>query len=174
MSDKDIVTPIKPSHPDHKPRNFIYGKNKLFNHIMITDLKKIIPERVYKTYYKFCVEREPVEKCLSDFFMYKNSFYHNKNMENFKWEEYLNAGNFPIDTAKYTDFNNNLCVDKILKYENLESELFLISKKLGFRFTGLNVRAKSGFREKIEVSKEAKLLIYNAFSNSNKHTGYSL
>jgi hypothetical protein len=171
MSEMDIVTPIKPSHPDHEPRNYIYGNYKLFNHIMINDLKKIIPKDVYKTYFKFCVEREPVEKCLSDFFMYKNSDYHKKNIN---WEEYLNEGNFPIDTNKYTDQENNLCVDKILRYENLENEILEISKNLGFKFNGLNVRAKSGFREEMQVTNKEKKLIYDAFTNSNKHTGYYL
>ena len=33
LSEDDIVTPIKPSHPDHKPSNNIYKGHKLFNHI---------------------------------------------------------------------------------------------------------------------------------------------
>ena len=173
MSQKDIVTPIKPAHPEHIPRNYIYNGRKLFNHIMISDLKKIFPEYMFKNYFKFCVEREPVDKCLSDFFMYKSSLYHNKNRKNITWEQYLHLGNFPIDTDKYTDFENNLCVDKILKYENLEEGLFEISKKLGLPFRGLNVKAKSGFREELDVSNNHKRIIYKAFSNSNKFTGYS-
>ena len=44
MSEKDIVTPIKPSHPEHVPRNYFYNGKKLFNHISISDVKKILPE----------------------------------------------------------------------------------------------------------------------------------
>lgn len=172
MSEQDIVTPIKPSHSDHKPRNYIYNGIKLFNHIMIKDLRKIIPMHVYNNYFKFCVEREPVDKCLSDYFMLKNSPYHNN--KKITWEDYLNAGNFPVDTDKYTDENYNLCVDKIIKYENLENEFYRVSQKLGFNFKGINVRAKSGFREKINVSKEEKIFIYESFSSSNKFTKYSL
>ncbi len=172
MSETDVVTPIKPGHPDHKPRNYVYGNKKLFNHIMIKDLEKIIPKNIYQNYFKFCVEREPVEKCLSDFCMQKNSEYHNKNKENLSWKEYLKIGNFPIDTEKYTDNKNNLCVDRVLKYEKLEDELYEISKILKFDFKGLKIKAKSGFREKIYVSEKEKKLIYKAFLNSNKFTGY--
>ena len=174
MSDKDIVTPIKPSHQDHTPRNYIYNGKKLFNHMMMSDLKKIIPQSVHDGYFKFCIEREPVEKCLSDFFMLKNSLYHIRNKIPLTWKEYLKAGQFPIDTKKYTNENNVLCVDKIIKYENLESDLFEISQKLGFKFSGVNVRAKSGFREKLVVSQNEREFIYSAFANSNKFTGYSL
>ena len=142
--------------------------------MMMSDLKKIIPHSVHDGYFKFCIEREPVEKCLSDFFMHKNSLYHIRNKKPFTWKEYLKAGQFPIDTKKYTDENNDLCVDKIIKYENLESDLFEISQKLGFKFSGVNVRAKSGFRERLVVSQNEREFIYSAFSNSNKFTGYSL
>ena len=174
MSDDDIVTPIKPSFPDHKPRNYIYKGNKLFNHIMISDLKKIIPTNIYDSYYKFCVEREPVQKCISDYFMLKNSTYHNKDQLHLEWQDYLNNGVFPIDTKKYTDLDNKLSVDQILKYENLNEEMSALSKKLGFKLDKINARAKSGFRENLEVSFDQKKKIYNAFSSSNLFTGYSL
>ena len=106
--------------------------------------------------------------------MHKNSFYHIKNKKPITWKEYLKNGQFPIDTKKYTNANNDLCVDKIIKYENLENDLFEISQKLGFKFSGINIRAKSGYREKLVVSQNEKEFIYSAFSNSNKFTGYSL
>lgn len=174
MAKTDTVTPIKPSHSEHIPRNYIYGNKKLFNHIRLRDLQKIISQKIYQNYYKFCVEREPVEKCLSDFCMQKNSNYHNRNNKNLSWKEYLEIGKFPIDTEKYTDDDNSLCVDKILKYENLQEELSEMSKILKFDFKNLTVNAKSGFREKIDVSTNEKKLIYNAFLNSNKFTGYKL
>lgn len=174
MSKKDIVTPIKPSHPDHCPRNYILGDKKLFNHIMISEVKKIIPKKIFDNYYKFCVEREPVDKCISDYFMLKNSSYHNQNNKNITWSDYINAGVFPIDTNKYTDSENNLCVDKIIKYENLNEEIAILSKKLGFKLSEIRTRAKSGFRESLDVSLADKKKIYNGFAVSNTFTGYSL
>jgi hypothetical protein len=159
-------------HQDHIPRNYIYNGVKLFNHMMVSDLRKIIPENIFNNYFKFCVEREPVDKCLSEFFMYKNSPYHSTKNQNMMWDDYVANGKFPIDTNKYTDDKNNLIVDKIIKYENLEEEFEELSKKLGFKFSGINVREKSGFREKLFVNKEQKDLIYYAFSSSNKFTGY--
>mgnify|MGYP001177739104 CR=1 FL=1 len=172
MSEDDIVTPIKPSHPDHKPRNYIYKGHKLFNHITLSDLKKIFPKEIINNYFKFCVEREPVDKCISDFSMYKNSEYHNK--DNITWDSYIRNGNFPIDTNKYTDEKNQLCVDKIFKFEKLNEELIKTTKLLGINFNGLNIRAKSGFRENIKITEKEKEIIYRAFSLSNKLTGYKI
>ena len=56
---------------------------------------------------------------------------------------------------------------KILKYENLNQELKDISLNLGFNFIGLNVRAKSGFREELNISNEDRRVIYNTFASSN-------
>ena len=174
MSEQDIVTPIKPNHPEHFPRNFIHNGKRLFNHIMIADLMKIFPETIFRDYYKFCIEREPVDKCVSDYFMHKNSPYHNKTKKELTWDEYINFRNFPIDTDKYTDKDNKLCVNKIIRYENLEEELTKISKKLDFPFNGINVRAKSGFRENLFVSNKDREIIYEEFYYSNKFTGYSI
>jgi hypothetical protein len=174
MSDKDIVTTIKPEHKTHMPRNYIYNGKKLFNHIMMSEVEKIIPYKITHNYFKFCIEREPVEKCISDFCMFKNSPYHNKNNKISNWEDYIMSGVFPVDTNKYIDEKNNLIVDKIIKYENLNIEMAAISKKIGFKFNGINIRAKSGFRENIIVKEEHRKIIYEAFSKSNSFTGYSL
>ena len=88
--------------------------------------------------------------------MLKNSPYHNKNNKNFSWEEYVNAGFFPVDSNKYLDEKNKLCVNKIIKYESLEKELYLISRKLGFKIDKINARAKSGFREDITTTNQTK------------------
>lgn len=174
MSDNDIVTPIKPEHQDHMPRNYIYNGQRLFNHIMMREVEKIIPNNIIHNYFKFCIEREPVEKCISDFCMFKNSPYHNKKNKISNWKDYVDIGIFPIDTDKYVDKKNNLIVNKIIKYENLNEEMRALSEKIGFKFDGINTRAKSGFRENIIVKDDQREIIYEAFSKSNVLTGYSL
>ncbi len=172
MDIDDIVTPIKPSFDGHQPRNFIYKGYKLNNHISAQNLYKVLPRYIFESYYKFCVEREPVDKCISDYSMLKNSPYHNHYTKFLKWNEYVNAKNFPIDADKYTNKINKLMVDKIIKYENLNNEIYDILERLGIPFSGINVRAKSGFRENITVTDQQKKIIYNVFKESNKHTLY--
>ncbi len=172
MGDNDVITPIKPNFEGHLPRNFIYEGYNLFNHISAQSLKKILPKNIFENYYKFCVEREPVDKCISDYSMLKNSPYHNYNTKFLKWNEYISARSFPVDVDKYTDEKNKLFVDKIIKYENLNDEMYEISQRLNIPFSGIKVRAKSGFRENVTVTREQKEIIYEAFKQSNKYTLY--
>lgn len=174
MSDKDIVTDIKPTFKDHKPRNQILGNKKFFNHMPGQEIKKCIGKKIYNTYFKFCVEREPVDKCISHFSMFKNSPHHKSKITEMSWSEYINSNYLPIDYLKYTDVSKNLIVDKILKYENLDFELKETLKKLGIKFNKLNVKAKANYRIKIDVSNNDKIKIYEAFKESNQYTGYKI
>ena len=79
-------------------------------------VKKFVGQKVWNTYYKFCVEREPVDKCLSYYFMRKNSPTSSKKRKSMTWSDFVKKGNFPIDYNFYT-YNNELIVDKIINYE---------------------------------------------------------
>ena len=85
----DVITPSFEAkhlsqnyHLDTKISNFlkflnlnnfsIFFKKKLHDHIHAKKLKNIINKNVYENYFKFCVEREPVDKCISYYFMRKN------------------------------------------------------------------------------------------------------
>ena len=116
--------------------------------------------------------------CISHFSMLKYSAYHNKGNENLNWETYINEKKFPLDHEKYTDIEGKMIVDKIIKYENLNKDLFYIMEKLGIPFQNINSFAKSGYREKKlsvdNVTYEHKKIIYDFFQPSLAYTGYSL
>ena len=105
--------------------------------------------------------------------MLVNSPFYYKNFKNMSFEEYIRRGEFPIDTSRYTDKNGNLIVDKILRYEDLNKALMAIAQQLGFNLE-LKANAKSGFRLDLNVTREQSRIIYEAFSSSNKYTGYCL
>lgn len=173
MDYNDIVTPIKPNFEGHQARNFIYKGYKLNNHISALNLKKLLPKNIFENYFKFCVEREPVDKSISDYSMLRNSPYHNNQTKFLQWSKYVDYRKFPMDVEKYTDENEQLLVDKIIKYENLNNEMYEITERLSFPYNGINVRAKSGFREDVKVTNLQRKVIYDVFEKSNKHTLYS-
>ena len=70
---EDVVTPIFPLEPGHEARNFGVGPRKFVNHMGGRQVRKFVGEETYNAYFKFCVEREPVDKCLSHFAMLKHS-----------------------------------------------------------------------------------------------------
>ncbi|MAP85613.1 MAG: hypothetical protein CL979_03445 [Euryarchaeota archaeon] len=180
MSDEDIVTPIIPEEPGHIPRNFQWedrkysSKNKFYNHMPAIEIESKVGDRIYNSYFKFCVEREPIDKCVSHYSMKRNSPTHNAKTRNLSWEKYVMAGDFPIDTDKYTDQKGNLIVDRIIRFENLENEISDLSKKLNIGLETITTRAKSGFRTEVDVTPEQKERIYSAFESSNRFTGYEI
>ncbi len=89
------------------------------------------------------------------------------------WEEYIENGKFPVNTTRFTDGDGILLVDKILRYEKLQSELTAVGEQLGFVIS-LKARAKTGFRIAVNVTEDQKNKIYNAFASSNVHTGYTV
>lgn len=178
MGQNDIVTKIAPVELGHTPRNYILKGIKMYNHMPALEIKEVIGSEIFNNYFKFCVEREPVDKCISHFSMLKYSAYHNKGNENLSWETYINEKKFPLDHEKYTDNKGKLIVNKIIKYENLNKDLFYITDKLGIPFKHITTFAKSGYREKNlsvdNVTLKHKKIIYDFFQPSLTYTKYSL
>lgn len=178
MGAEDIVTDVFPEEVGHIPRNYVLNNSKIYNHMSAVEVRKIVGDKLFREYFKFCVEREPVDKCISHYSMLKNSPFHNATKSELSWDQYVRDGFFPVDDDKYTDKDGVLLVDKIIRYEDLNSELCSIMQFLGVPFTGLQARAKGIFRDKSTlvdvVPFYQRKLIYSAFANSLKFTGYSL
>ena len=178
LGENDIATPIYPAVGGHKPQNYVV-KNKFFettectNHMRARKVRKVVGNSIWDNYFKFCVKREPVSKVISHYFMLVKSPYFNKDTKDLSFDEYMNRGEFPIDTFKYTDENGLLIVDKILKYEDLDKELTAVASYLGFNIE-LTTKAKAGYRLDLHISKEYSEAIYEAFASSNRFTDYSL
>jgi hypothetical protein len=178
LGETDIATPIYPAVEGHKAQNHVV-KNKFFgsteyrNHMTAREVRKVVGNPIWDDYFKFCVEREPVSKVISHYSMLVKSPYHNQKTKDLSFDDYMDRRKFPIDTAKYTDKNGLLIVDKILKYEDLDKDLIAVASQLGFNMK-LSTKAKSGLRLDLQISKEHSEIIYEAFSSSNRFTGYSL
>jgi hypothetical protein len=178
LGNNDIATPIYPAVGGHKAQNYVV-KNKFFkttkcrNHMTAREVRKVVGNEIWDDYFKFCVEREPVDKVLSHYSMLVKSPYNKKKFKDLSFDDYMNRRKFPIDAPKYTDNNGLLIVDKILKYEDLNKELMPVASHLGFNFE-LSTKAKSGFRLDLQISKEHSEIIYEAFASSNRFTGYCL
>lgn len=194
--DNDIVSPIKPHLDPHIPRNYrglwnpiseiaetkgqsflsslwnVIRRKKYYSHIPAVKLKNRLPKNVWQSYYKFCVERNPWDKTLSHYHMLND-----RADGNMTFNEYLKKGIFCLNLPLYTDSNNNLIVDRVIKYESLIEELTEIFSALGIPFDGdLGVRAKSNHRKDKNnyhdvYTTEQKIIIDNAFASEIKmHT----
>jgi hypothetical protein len=135
-------------------------------------VRRRIPKKIWNSYFKFCVERNPWDKTLSHFYMMKG-----RSDDNLTLEEYFQNKNFCLNYPIYT-VGDEIIVDRVVKYENLNNGLNDIFDKLGIPFKGeLGVRAKSGHRKnesyRDALNSDQSHTIQNYFRKEIKMHGYS-
>ena len=163
----DVVTPIEPPVEGHHSRNYegfinpfpeilerpgklfsalrnsITSREKFYRHMPAFEVRNRVSRDVWNSYLKFCVERNPWDKVLSHYHMHSV-----REGGSLSLNEYLARGRFPINYFRYTDrCGKKIIVDRILRYENLLTELGDIFSQLKIPFGGtLGVQAKSEYR----------------------------
>ncbi len=161
-----IVTPILPAVVGHEPRNFNGPTGSTFyNHMPASRVRSLIGNERYSRLFSFCVEREPVAKCISHFHML-----HVRGQAT-TWDAYVENGEFPIDLAKYTEATPDglrIMVSRVLRYETLAEELPAVMDKLGLPDFVLASRAKSEFSrnrlvKQADVTDDQRETILKAF-----------
>lgn len=116
-------------------------------HMTAHDIRELVGEDVWNSYYKFCFDRNPWDKTVSSYFWDK----HDLNLGDMAFNDYLETEtgknlrwyNYPLYT-----YQNKIIVDFIGKYENLKDDFTKICKKIGIEFNGELPRAKTNFRPK--------------------------
>jgi len=147
-------------------------ENKFSEHEHTFSLKKKISKNYFDNYFKFCVEREPVDKCISYYFMRKNSSTSSTEKQNMTWDDFVQKKRFPVDSNMYS-YANKLLVDKIIKYENLENELTEILNNRGINNFKIEKSVNNSSRGiDPEVTLKQKKIIYDSFESSLRFTHY--
>ena len=99
-------------------------------HMHASNAKPLIGEEIWNSYFKFCFERNPWSKTVSD--------YHWKLIKegtpDVSFEEYLERKNHRhIDWNTYT-INNRIEVDYIGRYEHLSEDLRYVCERIGIPY----------------------------------------
>jgi hypothetical protein len=220
----DIVAPIFPLIEGHEPRNYkgfinpvpeilerphrilsafrqaLTSREKFFNHMPASLVKKRVSTRVWNSYFKFCVERNPWDKVLSHYHMHAAreagvaegglprrslSTRHSSARRlvgeggSLSLDEYLARGRFPINLFRYTDDSGTkIIVDRVLRYENLVAELSEVFSQLNVPFEGtLGISAKSEYRTdrrpyQLVFNDQQRRIVENAFAREIELHGY--
>jgi hypothetical protein len=194
----DIVTPIAPPIEGHQPRNYqgfinpipeilerpgklfsalrhtITSREKFYRHMPACEVRKRVPSRVWNSYFKFCVERNPWDKVLSHYYMHAA-----REGGSLSLDEYLARGRFPINYFRYTDGSGSkIIVDRVLRYESLLAELGEVFSQLNVPFDGtLGITAKSEYRTdrrpyQLVFNDEQRRIVENAFAKEIELHGY--
>ena len=165
--DEDVVTPVYPPIDGHKPRNYrglfnpvadlgyysagrwpkvagdLLQRQRFSRHIPALLVRSRVSAEIWNTYTKFCVDRDPIDKTLSHYYMLRM-----RGDGTMTIDDYFRRGRYCLNYRHYTDSQNRIIVDHVLRYENLDAELTRIFGLLGVPFSGqLLERAKSDATE---------------------------
>jgi hypothetical protein len=194
----DVVTPIGPPVEGHQPRNYrgfinpipeliaeprrlvpalrhaFTSREKFYNHMPASEVKNRVPAKVWNSYFKFCVERNPWEKVLSHYHMRVA-----RQGGSLSLDDYLAAGRFPVNYFRYTDpAGEKIIIDRVLRYENLMNDLAEVFAELNIPFDGsLGIRAKSEYRTdrrpyREVFNEEQRAIVERAFAKEIELHGY--
>ncbi len=183
LEDAAIVTPILPPEPGHVARNYLGpdGVPLFRNHMPATQIRAQIGAERFDAMTRICVEREPVEKCISHFHMLRNSSLHNADGSYRKsWAEYVEDGKFPDSVAVYTERRGAARVSlmtHILRYDRLAQDLPPLLDALGIPGFVLRARAKAEYsRNRLvlpaDVTAQQRARIYDAFADTLQVCGF--
>ena len=194
----DVLTPIEPPVSGHQPRNYEgsvsafreirehnglmaalwHGsekRRKFYRHMPAWIVRSRVSAEVWDGYFKFCVDRNPWDKLLSHYHMQKA-----RQNSALTLDEYLAKGKFPVNYQRYTDpSGSKVIVDRVIKYENLLTELGEVFERLNIPFAGtLGVRAKGEYRSdrtpyQAVFTPEQKQLVERVFAREIELHGYA-
>ncbi|MFZ2630040.1 MAG: sulfotransferase family 2 domain-containing protein [Desulfosalsimonadaceae bacterium] len=119
-------------------------KARFYHHMSAAEIRSLLDESVWKNYYKFCFERNPWDRMISFY------YWRHKSGPRPPMSEFIDS-NDPELLHKYGyrlyTINDEVVVDRLCRFENLESELAEVGRKLGFPENPLLPRAKTYFRK---------------------------
>lgn len=128
---------------------------KFRNHIPASRIRERVPEEVWRTYFKFSVIRNPFDYVVSLYFWEMRKA--GRARESFR--DYLMSNSEVIDNfCKKTYVDGQCGMDFVVRFENLEDDLRVLSEKLGLprqfydEFRSLN--AKKGVRPQNATTEE--------------------
>lgn len=197
LDDEDIITPFCPRDEKLRielkakgPQNYlekwsryrlkdIYllvarGERKMrfYNHIPAEAIRRLVGSKLWQSYYKFCFERNPWDKVISLYYHRFKSEPRPPLYEFIRSRQCAAAFNFGLYTS-----NEEIILDHIGRYENLEYEFNFICRKLGLPTVPSLPRAKSQFRKdhrhyREVLSQEEKEIISRIFSKEIEQFNY--
>jgi len=135
--------------------NDLITGRRFYHHIPAWRIRARCRQPVWAGYFKFCVERNPWDKVVSGW-----SWYNHKYGAPISMDQYIDrlrsrisshapgVGAYPYNLPNYAHpRTGTMMVDRVLRYENLDTELASVLGQLGIRSSGaLQARSKSGFR----------------------------
>ena len=156
------------------------------------DVRELIGQEVWHSYFKFCVVRNPFEKCISAFCHLGNGYQvqgyavykralswlrnDRPNFEQRRFIDYL-KNEMPVDRGAYM-IDGAICMDHFIRYESLETDIERTCRRIGVEYNaGFLPTFKAGIRSNratVEAlyTDESRELVERKFAFELQYFGY--
>lgn len=200
LGPEDVATPVHPPLPGYVARNYdgvfnplpevgkgglraipkatrdVLGRRRFYNHLPGYAIRARTGTVVWDDYLTFCVERNPWDKTVSYY-----SMINARSSASITWEEFLAGDDHCNDIRHYVEPKDHsaIIVDRVIRFETLNTELTALFSDLGIPFDGtLTQRAKSEYRTDERDYREwydddQRRRIADVFADEIKLHGYS-
>jgi hypothetical protein len=151
--DADVITPVTPddellrrARGGRGPQNFESPPNlerKAFNHMPVSMVRKMLGRQRFESYFSFAIERNPWDAVVS---LYHWRF---RDSEPGSFPDYVASeaiATFATKNARIYRIKGEVAVDRVLRYESLDSELAAVWAELGLPGAPDLPHAKRGSR----------------------------
>ena len=158
---RDTLEPLslpKPTGPVAKVKSrFLkmendYRKFAFRQHNEIRVAKKVLPDEIFNSYFKFAFVRNPWDRLVSEYEFIRRRPNHGRHSKviRMEFDEYIVYQSKRRDAHQIdmlADKQGNLLMDFVGKFENLEKDWLYVAKKLGIENKELGHRKKSGIKD---------------------------
>lgn len=197
--DNDIVVPINDfQHNRNEKGEFIHQSmnadefyRKIGQHVDALTIKNRVSPEVWNSYFKFSITRNPWDRTISDFHWKRRQdpalkprkrFYHYLGVPYNEiallkkpFSEFIMSDDF-VNNDRFYIIDNELCVDFVIRYENLADDVLEVCRRIGLPPIVLP-HLKTGFRQKRHhyseyFDEESKAIVAEKHKNDIRILGY--
>jgi hypothetical protein len=148
-------------------------RKRFHNHSSAAEARRYVGRGKWSKYFVFCVERNPFDRAVSQYFWKNRKLVEKPDMQEFfRLLSTPSMSNWNVYSSK-----DGVLVDRILRYENLDQELSEVGNLLGINIDISSIHAKSHTRTDKRnyteiIDYESRLVIEERCAKEIKHFGY--
>ena len=148
-------------------------RRTFYNHASAAFIRRYIDPDVWRSYYKFCFERNPWDKAISRYFFVERTEPRQPLRDFILSGRASNIRGFDLYTKR-----GEILVDRVCRYENLEEEMQFIAERIGLPSVPTLPRANTKHRKSRKhyrdmMGEEERVKIARVFAREIAYFGYA-